>query len=159
MALFFAIAIIITTTRIVLNVRAYQRLRPDDMLLLFACICLTIGTAFSLKHVGNLYFDEIAELNLVVPTYFFNKDNFMDEFSATLNSYRKLYYTFPALTWTTIFFVKFAYLYFFRRLVDRVAGLVLYWKFVVAACILSFPICIVSIYISCPKTGIELSVF
>ena len=131
-----------------LQIRLHRRIQLDDWFLLFACICLTIGTILTYTNIGNLYFGEELGLNtglLSIPM----------DIVTDINNYEKLYYTYPALAWTTIFFVKFAYLYFFRQLVDRVKPLIIYWRVVVVTAAISYPICIVSIYIACPKWGLE----
>ena len=75
--------------------------------------------------------------------------------AARINVYQKVYDSSTSLLWTVIFAVKFAYLAFFRRLVDRLPPLVIYWRIVVGLCAVSYPIGVISIYVSCPEKNQE----
>jgi len=134
-------------TRMTLQFRLHRRIQLDDWFLLFACMCLTTGTVLTYIKIDDLYFGEELGLNPVLLTMPFN---LLD----AINSYETLYYTYPALAWTAIFFVKFAYLHFFRQLVDRVKPLIIYWRVIVVTTVLSYPICILSIYVACPMRGL-----
>lgn len=143
---------IAAATRVTLQVRIHRILRLDDIFLLFACVCQTGGTIFVFLKTETLYFNEEIGLNpgrLTMPT----------DIVGLINSYKNLYYAYPTLAWTTIFFVKFAYIAFFRHLVARLKGLTLYWKVLTAITIISYPICVLTIYVVCPKRGLEARMF
>ena len=113
---------------------------------------LTAGTILGYANVGNLYWSEDVNYN---PTYIYYLFAEHFDVAAHINIYERLYYSYPALLWTSIFVVKFAYLAFFRRLINRIPPLIKYWRIVTGITIVSFPICIVSIYIACVKWGLE----
>ena len=134
-----------------LQIRIHRRLYLDDYFLVFACVCLTAGTVLGYANVGNLYWDETLTFNHAEIV------NLLAEHvdvAAHIKAYQRLYYSYPAVLWTAIFAVKFAYLSFFRRLIDRIRPLVIYWRFVVGIAVVSLPICIISIYVACMKWGL-----
>jgi len=55
----------------------------------------------------------------------------------------------------SILVVKSAYLAFFRRLIERIRPLILYWRVIVYITVISFPACIASIYVACMKWGLQ----
>ena len=150
--IFYAFAIIGAITRLVLQLRIHRRLHLDDYFLILAALLLTASTILGYIHTNNLYFSEDISLN---PDYVFTLLASGADVVGDINAYETLYYTYPALLWTCIFAVKFAYLTFFRQLVDRVRPLVIYWRVVVGVTIVSYPICILSIYVACMKWGLE----
>lgn len=44
---------------------------------------------------------------------------------------------------------------FFRRLIERIRPLFIYWKIIIGITVVSFPICIISVYVACTKHGLE----
>ena len=54
------------------------------------------------------------------------------------------------LSWSAIHAVKFSFLFLFRRLIDRIRLLVVYWWFVVALNVVSLGYGLVIYYITCP---------
>lgn len=140
------------TARFVLQIKVHRRLHLDDYFLLLACICITAGTVLGYLKVGDLYWSEDLSLN---PTRLLSLLTSEGDFINRVNAYERLYYIYPALLWTAIFAVKFAYLTFFRQLVARLRPLIIYWRVVLATTIISFPVCIASIYLGCMKWGLE----
>ena len=132
----------------ILQVRVHRRLQLDDWLLLFACLTLTVGTVLVLVNIEVLFFGEAVGLN---PGLI----QFPADIVQRLDSYQRLYYTYPTLAWTTIFSVKLAYLYFFRRLVDRLRSLIIYWRVIVVSTVVFYLSCVISIYIACPLKGLD----
>lgn len=148
MGTFYTIAIIAAATRLVLQVRHHRRLQIDDCFLLGACACLTGATLLTFIKFSDLYFAEEFGLNaglLPIPADIYQR----------IYSYEDLYYSAPVLAWTAIFFVKFAYLYFFRILVDRLRKLQIFRKILMVIAAVSWPVCIISVYIPCTKRGLE----
>ena len=139
-------------TRMVLQIRARRRLSVDDYFLVLACISLTVRTALGYTNVGNIYFTQDLNLNPSLIVSLISTDV---DVAARIIAYQRLYYTYPALLWTTIFAVKFAHLAFFRQLVDRVRPLVIYWRFIVGTTIIAYPVCIISIYVACMEWGAD----
>ena len=103
-------------------------------------------------NVGSLYWSEELIYN---PTHI---DYLLAEHvdvAAHIKFYERLQSSYSTILWTSIFAIKFAYLVFFRRLIDRITPLIMYWRVVLGITIVSFFICIVSIYVSCIKWGLK----
>ena len=77
------------------------------------------------------------------------------DIGAHISAYQRLYYSYPAFLWTAIFSIKFGYLAFLRRLIQRIKPLIIYWRIVVAFTIVSWLVCVASIYLGCMKWGLE----
>ena len=149
---FYGLAIAVASIRLILQARVNRRLYLDDYILIFACVSLTAGTVLGYANVGNLYWSEGLNYN---PTHIYYLLAEHVDVGARISVYERLYYSYPAILWTSIFAIKFAYLVFFRRLIDRITPLIIYWRVVLGITIVSFPVCIVSIYVSCIKWGLE----
>ncbi len=141
-------------TRLVLQLKTCHRLQVDDCFLIFACICLTATTVLSYANVGDLYWSQELNYNPSLLLYLMKQHV---DIAARINTYQRVYNSQASLQWTVIFAVKFAYLAFFRRLVDRLRPLVIYWRIIVGLSAVSFPVCVISIYISCWKEKDEAS--
>ncbi|MCJ1422479.1 hypothetical protein MMC29_000359 [Sticta canariensis] len=141
---FYGLALLAALTRLVLQLKTYRHLQVEDYSLIFACISLTASTILGYAN----------ELNYNPARYFHLVEEHVDV-AAHINAYERLYYSYPCLLWATIFSVKFAYLAFFRRLVDRARPLVIYWRIVVGLSVVSFPVCVVSVYVVCVKWGLD----
>lgn len=150
--IFYAFAIIGAATRLTLQIRIHRWLRLDDYLLVNACICLTISTVLGYVYINTLFLGEelnvdSAELSKLVQ----GGANITD----LSNTYRMLSWTYTVLLWSAIFSIKFAYLVFFRQLVDRVKPLVTYWRGIVGVTILAFSFCIISCFLPCTEQGVD----
>ena len=133
--------------------KVYRRLYLDDCFLIFACVCLTAGTVLGYANVENLYWSEVELNNNPTHIHYFLAEHV--DVGAHISVFERLSFSYPALLWTSIFVVKFAYLAFFRRLIDRITPLIKYWRVVVSITIVSFLICIVSVYVTCVKWGLK----
>lgn len=67
-----------------------------------------------------------------------------------LFKYLKLSDSYYVMTWTTIFAVKFSFLFFFRVLIRRVRAVTLYWQVVSVVTVLVWVYCIAGAFIICP---------
>jgi len=139
-------------TRLALQLKTHRRLYSDDCFLIFACICLTGGTVLGYIKVGILYWSQELNYNPSHAIYILADH---EDIAAHINENKRLYYSYIALLWAAIFAVKFAYLAFFRRLIDRIRPLVIYWRVIVGVTVIFFPVSIVGIYVSCMKWGLE----
>lgn len=72
------------------------------------------------------------------------------QLAPTLFKYLKLSDTYYVMTWTTIFAVKFSFLFFFRVLIRRVHAVTLYWQIVSVVTVLVWVYCIAGAFIICP---------
>lgn len=67
-----------------------------------------------------------------------------------LFKYLKLSDSYYVMTWTSIFAVKFSFLFFFRVLIRRVRAVTLYWQVVSVVTVLVWVYCIAGAFIICP---------
>ena len=130
--------------------RIHNRLHLDDYFLIFSCVCITVGTALCYVYIGLLYWIQELDLNPTRSSYLLAEHI---DFIADINLIERLVSVFTTLMFTAIFAVKLAYLAFFRRLVDRIRPLIIYWRVVTAITILSFPIGIILSFLACTQTG------
>lgn len=133
-------------TRLVIQLKTHRRLQVDDYFLIVACTSLTASTILSYVKVRDLYWSQTLNYDSEVSLLYMKKQT---ETAGHINTYQLLYNSYVSLLWTTIFAVKFAYLIFFRRLVDRLRPLIIYWRFIVGLSAVSFPVCVVTVYVSC----------
>ena len=145
-------------TRVTIRMRSQKRLFLDDYLLLFSCVCLTAATALLYYGTAAIYFAENLSLN---PSHFATAvaagpvdPTIMRKMLEQLVLFQRINWSYLALTWTSIFAVKFAFLAFFRHLVDRVPALTLYWKVVLVITSVIYGFCVCDAFISCSKLGI-----
>ena len=113
---------------------------------------LTAGTVLGYANVRNLYWDEELIYNPAQVPHLLAEHV---DVGARIITYERIQFSYPTFLWTSIFVVKFAYLAFFRRLIDRIPPLIKYWRVVVGISIVSFSICIISVYETCLKWGLE----
>lgn len=135
-----------------LQLRIHRCFYADDYFLIFACVCLTAGTALGYANIGSLYWSQELNYN---PTHIYYLLADRVDIGAGINKYQRIWYGWTTLLWATIFVVKFAYLAFFKRLIARVKSLIIYWRVVVVITVISCPVCIVSPYVACVKWGLE----
>lgn len=65
--------------------------------------------------------------------------------------------TYLVLSQTVIFSIKASFLSFFRRLIDRLGRIIIYWKVTVTVTVIAFFFCASQAFISCPETGLNQS--
>jgi hypothetical protein len=123
--------------------KSKTRVAVDDYLLIFACITLTGATAVMQWGTEATYEAVSLSTDPLHPGLTENLNDMLVKFQRTLFSYL-------TLTYATIFAAKFSYLYFFRRLIDRLKPLIIYWRvvcgFTATVCI----VCIIQSIVECP---------
>lgn len=149
---FYGIAILAAIIRLGLHINIYRRFQVDDYFVIFGCICLTASTVLGFVNVDNLFWDEEVSLN---PKQALGLLEQVADPVAHINTYERLCFSYPSILWAAIFAIKFAYLAFFRRLIDRVPRLKIYWRVTLGLCLISFPLCVVSVYVACMKWGLQ----
>ncbi|KAI9796329.1 MAG: hypothetical protein M1835_004320 [Candelina submexicana] len=105
--------------------------------------------------MGKLYWDQELVFN---PSLFSKYGSENVNIPHHIIDHQRFIYSATTLLWTTIFTVKFAYLTFFRRLIKQIRPLIIYWRVIVGITVVSFLICIMSIYVTCTKWGLEAEV-
>lgn len=147
---FYGLAIVVASIRLILQARVNRRLYLDDYILIFACVSLTASTVLGYANVESLYWNEDLIYN---PAHIYYLLAEHVDVASRIYVNERLQYSYSTILWTSIFAIKFAYLIFFRRLIDRITPLTTYWRVVLGITMVSFFICIVSIYVSCTNWG------
>ena len=151
--MFFAIALVAATGRIVTRLWLHQRLRPDDYLLLSSCVFLTASTG--LLHYGTPSIFLQTRL-LFKPAAVYQSGLSEADLLAQIKMLSRFDWSYLALSWVTIFLVKFGFLVFFRQLVNRLPRMYRYWKFVMGSTAVCFAFAICDGFVSCPKLGLAI---
>ena len=151
--LIFGIAIITAATRIIIRLRIQKRLYLDDGFLMFACICLTAATGVLYFGMSTVYMVEESSFEPTSAASISPSEE--SRLLQVIALIQRITWSYEALSWGTIFAVKFAFLSFFRPLVDRLPSTHRYWKTVVLLTALVAPISVFDNLIACPKLGID----
>ena len=144
--LFSSSAIIGVIAKTAFQLRTQRRVWLEDALLICACLCLIAGTGLLYTFAETLYDPDSCGL-------FPDPETKPDELASHIKSSQQYQLTFLTLTWIVIFCVKFSFLFLFRPLVNRMRGMLLFWRFVVVLTSISFFICVGEPFFSCPKFG------
>lgn len=138
--------------RISLRIHSQRRLFLDDAFLVIALAALTAAVPVLYKAIAQMYLIQgVASggLNLVKVSQLQQSGTVTE---AEVHLYQVLRFTHQTLIWTAIFSVKFSFLSFFHQIVDRIQGLVLYWKIVGMMNIVAFAFCVCFSFVECPRT-------
>ena len=149
--------------RTLVHLRTRKPPQLDDYLLLLACICLTASTVLLYYGASSIYTAEALSLYAAVPpntpsagsTATGVEPAKMVELLKQVVLFERINWAYLALSWAAIFWVKLAYLSFFRPLVSRLPRLHLYWKVLVAFTFLVFIFLVLDAVVTCPKLGAE----
>ncbi|KAG7008132.1 hypothetical protein G7Y79_00007g022570 [Physcia stellaris] len=96
----------------------------DDAFLAFGTSCLIAAMAVLYINMDNMY---LTEALTYAPALFATQPPDLNR----VFEFRKLVTASLILTWVAMMAVKFSFLALFRRLIDRIPGLIKYWWFVV----------------------------
>jgi hypothetical protein len=152
MWLFFGIAMVSVLGRVVMRLRAWRRLGLDDYFLFAGAGCLTAGTVLLYKMVDQLYLFGAIQRDVSIISQV-NSEELQDiiDHSAAKTM------TIVALTWTTMFAVKFSFLAFFRQLVANVDRIQYYYWGIVVFTVVAWVFFVGQAFILCPYFGAESS--
>lgn len=89
-----------------------------------------------------MYLSEAKTVGLPVPP---NSDVIQE-----VNDYHKMNTVALMLSWTAVASVKLSYLVLFRRLIDRLPGIVLYWRTVLVFNLAGIGFGLATYYLACP---------
>ena len=133
-----------TSARLYIRIRLQKKFSIDDGLLIVALCCLIIALSMMYScAINNMYFEEAFTTNL--PGAHLPADPLQDA-----NAFHKWATIILMLSWCAIVAVKFSFLFFFRKLIDRIPSLVIYWWIVVFLNIAVFGYGLAVQYVSCP---------
>lgn len=140
----FTFAILFTFCRIIIQLR-YQtgRLSLDDALLVFGVVCLCVSFALLFTFLPSMFLTEAINIGYPNPDI---PPDVVDQ----AQRFHVLSDIFLVLTFTTIFAVKFSFLFFFKILIRRVRKMNGYWWTVtlITGAVWSFGV--VSVFLPCP---------
>ena len=127
--------------------RHSRRLEIDDVFLILAIVTLSafVGVIYSVRDL--MYLTVYLSLGVKDPNYTLDR---------TFNPQKSFAYygtmdeAASVLVWTSIFAIKFSFVFFFRKLTRRVRGIEIWWWVVMVALIPSALICMFLGFIICP---------
>lgn len=146
----FVISILVALARTAIRLRYQRRLFVDDAILLVAILCLCAAMALLLVFTPSIYLLEAFVTSSSVMASPEELAEIEIQLEQPLFKYLKLSDTYYVMTWTTIFAVKFSFLFFFRVLIRRVRAVTLYWRIVSVVTVLVWVYCIAGAFIICP---------
>lgn len=117
------LCLISASARFYIRIRLQKQFSIDDGILLFGIACLVCAMVLLFTFIDKMYVVGASEAGL--PGLVFPLD-FLDQ----AFDFQKLVTVSLILTWCSIVAVKFSYLFLFRKLIDRIRPLVIYWWFV-----------------------------
>ena len=120
----FVFAVIAFVVRSWIRFRVLKQFAIEDAIIIFAMLCLTAVTALDYVSIQNLY-DVLA-----VILYGFGAN--LLSVLETIETEAKMVHAMSTMWWLVLFPIKLAYLLFFRKLIDRLPRLKIYWWCVVA---------------------------
>lgn len=141
----FGIAILAYTCRLYIQLFVFKRFPAEDWLILFSVIILIAATVLWYISVNNLYNALVVVLEGVGSSKLFDVLKVIPTESKQANALSTLW-------WFVIFPVKFAYLVFFKKLINRLKHLTRYWWVVTAFMIPALIINEVVAWQTCPYT-------
>ena len=134
--------------RTLIRLRSQQLRILDDVLLLWACICLIAATILLVRGASTLYRIETFKADPAAAAFVSGQD--------IIDAIAKIQedtYPFGVLIWLSVFSVKFCYLLFFRQLIDRLSHITSYWKITFAVTAVACIFNATASFIACPEFG------
>ena len=139
----FAICWICSCVRFYIRVRIQKQFSLDDAFLIFGLSCLTCAVGVLFTFLDDLYTAEAYSLE--DPSFVFTLGFINQSFN-----YHKMVTIVLMLSWCAIGCVKLSYLFLFRRLIDRLRPMVIYWYIAVAFNLATIGYGIAVYYLACP---------
>ncbi|KAF7507791.1 hypothetical protein GJ744_010092 [Endocarpon pusillum] len=116
----FALCLISATARFYVRVRVQKQVSIDDGFLLFGILCLAAAVGVMFTFIDSLYM--LQAMQEGIP----DLERPPDWLQRTFDCQKFLVLSL-CLTWCTITAVKFSFLFLFRRLIDHIPRLIIYW--------------------------------
>ena len=144
---FLVIAIVAAAARTFFRVKQSRRLELDDVFLILAIITLSafVGVIYTIRDL--MYLSVYVSLGTEDPG--FPLDGTFDPIKS-FRFYGIMDEAASVLVWTSIFAIKFSFVFFFRKLTRRVRGIKIWWWIVVVALVPCALICMFLGFIICP---------
>ena len=144
----YCVAVFGVGARFYIRIRIQRTFSLDDGILLFGLCCLTCAEGLLFVYWDDMY---VVEALLMRPAQATFSMNFMDNAFA----YQKWVTTSLVLLWMAVASVKFSFLFLFRKLIDRLRPLVIYWWVAVASNLVAVVLGISNYLLACPQYGAE----
>ena len=120
----FALCLTSASARFYVRIRIQKQFSIDDGVLLFGIACLISAMALLFTFVDKMYL--VGALENGIPMVQLPADFIEQAFD-----FQKLVVIALILTWCSMASVKFSYLFLFKKLINRVRSILIYWWFVV----------------------------
>ena len=130
--------------RSVLRLHYHKRLSVDDAFLIFAVALACTSMGLYIQFMDGMYLGEATAMGRIP------EDATLAKIEELTLRFHVLNDVFLVLTWTSIFAVKFSFLFFFRSLIDRIRSMEVLWRYVTAVTFLSWVVCVIDSIVSCP---------
>lgn len=145
------LGILLATARIVIR---FQKLKigVDDGFLLLATVTLAAGTVLVFINVPGFYANDTVDVGVLPSTEGLGLGQIHAQIYA-----QKLQYAAAFLLWTSIFSVKFSFLFFFRQLIRRIRAMIICWWVVFWVLIPAWIVCACAHFASCPVIEFDAS--
>lgn len=123
----FAVCLVSVCARYYIRFAVQKEIALDDAFLAFGTACLTAAMVVLYFNMDDMYFTEAMTY---APTRLGRPPQPQD--MDRVFQFRKLVTASLILTWVAMMAVKFSFLALFKRLIDRIHSLTMYWWVVVA---------------------------
>ena len=142
----FSFSIFVVTCRLFALVPRKKRIGLDDIFLILAAIFLIAETTLLLIMIDAMYFVEQLDLNGLPP----------NPNTGEIDIFQKLRWSFLAISWSSIFSIKFSYLTLFSGLCDRMPRMELYRKSLYGLTLVAFIYLVLNGIVVCPHDGPDI---
>jgi hypothetical protein len=120
----FVLCLIATSARFYVRICVQRQLSIDDGILFLGVLCLISAEALSFTFLDQMYV--VGALENGVPV-----DQLPSDFIDQAFDYQKFSDIALILSWLSMVCVKYSYLLLFKRLINRVRPMVIFWWFTV----------------------------
>lgn len=146
------LAFFVAFVRLALRLKFRKKLLLDDVFVLAGVISLAVSIGVLTQYYETLFKTEALNTD---PTVKFSYDEALPMLEAP-----KLFDTYLAFLWTSVYAIKFSFLVFFRTLIKNVSRkLDIYYWFIIVFCIISWVLAICMPFMLCPYFTAEGSKF
>ncbi|MCJ1307352.1 hypothetical protein MMC25_000998 [Agyrium rufum] len=143
---FYALALGGAFARTIVRWKVNRAFAADDAFLAAAIVFMTASFVILWLSIPDIYLFQALSADpfaVVIPTDLMQRTSWFQESDKA----------YLAVAWTAIFSVKFGFLMFFRRLVDRLPKLATYWKIICAITGIFYIFCFIDGFVACPYNG------
>ena len=144
----FGLALATASARTYIRFKKFHRVFTDDVLFFFAIVCLVSSVGLLYASLPSVYDSLDLSISTKPPS-----TAFVEAFIEHLPHNHSILATWSFFIGAVILSIKFVFMFHFRRLVERVRILMLWWWCVLAILVLASPLWLFQFLIVCPATG------